>query len=146
MDWFRMYGEFANDPKVQIMPEHMQRRLIMIFCLHSNETLETLHETELAFALRITDDELAETKVLFLDKGFINDDWTPLNWDKRQKRSDSSTERVKRFQGRSLTRYSFEELERLRDKYKNLYTQYLKKQKRLQGQSINRKIKVRFNS
>lgn len=48
-------------------------------------------------------------------------------------------------QGRSLTRYSFEELETLRDKYQRLWNNYLKKQKRKAGQSTSRKIKVRFN-
>lgn len=49
-------------------------------------------------------------------------------------------------QGRSLTRYSFEELENLRDKYKRLWNDYLKKEKRKAGQSVSRKIKVRFNT
>ena len=30
MPWFRMWSEFADDPKVQIMPEAMQRRLVML--------------------------------------------------------------------------------------------------------------------
>ena len=96
MDWFRCYSEFATDPKVQIMPEHMQRRLIMLFCLRSGNVLATLHETEIAFSLRITEQELAETKMLFLQKGFVNDNWEIQNWDKRQYVSDSSTARSKK--------------------------------------------------
>lgn len=91
-----MYHEFATDPKVQMMPENMQRRLVMLCCLHSNETIETLHETELAFALRISEEELAETKKLFLSKNFIDDNWILLSWEERQKPSDSSTPRVKK--------------------------------------------------
>ena len=94
--WFRMYAEFASDAKVQIMPENMQRRLLMLFCLRCGNVSETLHETELAFALRISDDELQETKALFLRKGFIDEGWNILNWDKRQYKSDTSTERVRR--------------------------------------------------
>jgi len=75
MDWFRMYSEFAHDPKVQSMPEAMQRRLMMLLCLRCSNALVTLHETEIAFALRITDEDLAETKVLFLRKQFIDDSW-----------------------------------------------------------------------
>ena len=82
--WFRLYAEFANDPKVQIMTEHMQRRLIMLMCLRCGNVLETLHETELAFHLRISDAELAHTKALFMQKGFIDDAWNLLHWDKRQ--------------------------------------------------------------
>lgn len=95
--WFRVYAEFASDPKVQMMPEHMQRRLIMLMCFRCNETIETLHETELAFALRISHTELAETKTIFVAKGFVDADWNLLNWDKRQFASDSSTERVRAF-------------------------------------------------
>lgn len=94
MEWFRMYTEFANDPKVQSMPEAMQRRLIMVFCLRSSNTLVTLQDDEIAFALRITEVELAETKALFVRKGFVNGEWEIQNWDKRQFVSDSSASRV----------------------------------------------------
>lgn len=94
MDWFRMYGEFASDPKVQSMSESMQRRLMMLLCLRCSNTLVTLQDDEIAFALRISDDELAETKTLFLRKGFIDESWEIANWDKRQFVSDSSAARV----------------------------------------------------
>lgn len=100
MDWLRLYAEFSTDPKVQMMSEAMQRRLIMLFCLQCSNGIETFHETEretsIAFALRISDDELSQTKALFLRKGFINSDWTLCNWSKRQYVSDSSTARVRK--------------------------------------------------
>lgn len=92
--WFRMYSEFSDDPKVQMMPEAMQRRLVMLFC--SKCKGETLHETEIAFHWRISETELAETKSLFLQKEFIDEGWNLLNWNKRQFLSDSSTDRVRR--------------------------------------------------
>jgi hypothetical protein len=99
MEWFRMYGEFATDPKVQMLSEAMQRRLVMLFCLECGNGIETFHvterETSIAFALRVTEEILAETKSVFLAKGFINDDWTLANWEKRQYVSDSSTARVR---------------------------------------------------
>lgn len=94
--WFRMYSEFAHDPKVQMMSEAMQRRYMMVLCLRCGNTLVTLHETEIAFHLRITDADLAETKALFVTKGFIDEQWNVLNWEKRQFKSDSSAERVAR--------------------------------------------------
>ena len=96
MQWFRMYTEFSTDPKVQMLSEVMQRRLVMVFCMRASNSLVTLHETEIAFQLRISDDELKETKRSFVSKGFIDESWNVLNWDKRQFRSDSSTERVSR--------------------------------------------------
>ncbi len=93
--WFRLYSEFAHDPKIQMMTEQMQRRYIMLLCMCCSETLETLHETEIAFQMRLTDDELSRTKELFLSKGFIDEHWNLTNWEKRQYVSDSSTERVR---------------------------------------------------
>lgn len=105
MDWFRMYAEFATDPKVQMMPEAMQRRLVMLLCLQCGNGIETFHETEressIAFALRISEAELAATKELFMRKEFINSDWTLRNWDKRQYASDSSTARVRKHREKS---------------------------------------------
>lgn len=92
--WFRMYAEFANDPKVQMMGEAMQRRYLMLMCLRCSNALVTLHDDEIAFQLRISSDELAETKRLFVAKGFIDESWNLLNWDKRQFASDSSKARV----------------------------------------------------
>ncbi|HVM93468.1 MAG TPA: hypothetical protein VMT67_11685 [Terriglobales bacterium] len=96
MDWFRLYHEFATDPKVQSMSEAMQRRLIMLMCFRCSNTLETLQEQDICFALRIDETQLAETKALFMQKKFIGERWEILQWDKRQKPSDSSTERVRK--------------------------------------------------
>jgi hypothetical protein len=92
--WFRLYNEFAHDPKVQMLPEAMQRRLIMLFCLRCSNALVTLQEAEVAFQLRISDQEMAETKALFVAKGFIDSAWNVLNWDKRQFASDTRKARV----------------------------------------------------
>ena len=98
--WFRMYAEFAHDPKVQMLSEVMQRRYIMLMCMRCSNVTVTLRDEEIAFQLRITDAELAETKALFVKKGFISNDWNLLNWEKRQFVSDhdpSGAERQKRF-------------------------------------------------
>jgi hypothetical protein len=93
--WFRMYAEFATDPKVQRLSEQNQRRLTMIFCLRCNGDV-TLHDEDVTFMLRISHEEWIETKALFIERGFINNDNEVLNWDKRQYISDSSSERVAR--------------------------------------------------
>lgn len=101
--WFRLYHEFADDPKVQMMPEHMQRRLIMLFCEQCSDVLATFSEREIAFHWRVSDAEVAETKALFIAKGFIDDHWKIVNWDHRQFISDSSTERTRRYRERRRT-------------------------------------------
>lgn len=94
LPWFRMYHEFATDPKVQMMNEAYQRRYIMLLCLRCRNGDVTLQETEVAFQLRITDDEWAATKREFVSRGLINKDNKPTAWDTRQMLSDSSAARV----------------------------------------------------
>jgi len=94
--WFRLYSEFAHDPKVQMLSEVNQRRLIMLFCFRCNDDV-TLQDEEVTFQLRITPEEWVKTKEIFLSKGFINSDNEILNWDKRQFISDSSSVRVAKY-------------------------------------------------
>ena len=91
--WFRMYSEFAVDPKVQMLSEADQRRLTMILCLRCNGNV-TLHDDEIAFQLRISNDEWQTSKEIFVSKGFIDSSNKVLNWDKRQFVTDSSAARV----------------------------------------------------
>lgn len=93
--WFRMYAEFANDPKVQMMSEAYQRRLLILLCMRCNGNV-TLQDEQVAFQLRIETSEWVKTKAEFIQRGFIDELNNVLNWDKRQYRSDSSLERVKR--------------------------------------------------
>lgn len=93
--WFRMYGEFINDPKVQMISETDQRRYIMLLCIKCNGDV-TLHDEQVAFQLRISNEEWLKTKAVLVSKNLIDNDNNPTNWDKRQFVSDSSNERVKR--------------------------------------------------
>lgn len=99
--WFRLYAEFAHDPKVQMLSEIDQRRLVMLFCLRCNVTVTlscnspvTLSDDEIAFSLRISHEEWHTTKATFIARGFINARNEVLNWEKRQFLSDSSAARV----------------------------------------------------
>ena len=92
--WFRFYHEWDSDPKVQMMSEAMQRRLAMLFCWRCRN--ETFQETRAAFHWRITPEELAQTKAIFMANEFIDENWNLLNWNRRQFLSDSSTDRVRR--------------------------------------------------
>ena len=98
--WFRTYAEFATDAKVQSMSEAMQRRLVMIFCLKCSDVLQTLSDEDISFQLRISDDELALTKALFIKKGFITKTWEIRNWERRQFVSDASAKRQKAYRER----------------------------------------------
>lgn len=96
LQWFRMYSEFATDPKVQMLSESYQRRYVMLLCLRCCNGDVTLHDEVIAFQLRISIDDWNETKAVFIDKKLIGNDCKPIAWDKRQYSSDSSTERVQK--------------------------------------------------
>ena len=113
--WFRMYAEFAHDPKVQMLSEVDQRRFVMLLCLRCSNTHVTLHETlqkqdemlhvtdemlhvtndeTIAFELRINMEDWLRTKEVLMQKNLIDNNNLPTHWDKRQFISDSSTTRV----------------------------------------------------
>ena len=78
-----------------MLSEVDQRRYIMLLCFRCNGDV-TLHETEIAFQLRISDEEWAETRARLIQRKLITKDNKPTAWDKRQYVSDSSAERVRR--------------------------------------------------
>ena len=94
--WFRLYAEFATDPKVQMLSEQDQRRYVMLLCLRCSNGDVTLHETEIAFQLRITPEEWATTKGVLVERNLISHDNKPTAWESRQYVSDSSAARVRK--------------------------------------------------
>lgn len=102
--WFRMYAEFATDPKVQLLSEVDQRRFVMLLCVRCCNDDVTLHVTmtdeNIAFQLRISADEWAKTKANLLSKNLITKNNLPTAWDKRQYKSDTSNDRVKAYRKR----------------------------------------------
>lgn len=96
MQWFRMYAEFAYDPKVQMLSETTQRRYLMLLCLQCNEELPKMDNRRLAFVLRISEKEMADTIQELKETGLLNNKGLPMAWEKRQMPSDASAIRVKR--------------------------------------------------
>ncbi|MCK5488235.1 MAG: HNH endonuclease [Desulfobacterales bacterium] len=100
MKWLRMWTEWAHDPKVQAMPEAMQRRHVVLLCLRRQEDTSKLTDEEIASYMRISMEDLQETKELFQSKNFIDNGWNVLAWEKRQFESDKSAERTRRYRDR----------------------------------------------
>lgn len=98
--WFRMYHEFATDPKVQMLSEVDQRRYIMLLCLRCSNGEETLSDVTVTFQLRCSNKEYVATKKVLMDIGLIDKNNMPVKWNERQFLSDSSTERVKKYRAK----------------------------------------------
>lgn len=94
MRWFRMYSEFATDPKVQMLSEADQRRFLMLLCLRCSNGDVTLQDAECAFQMRISETEYAQTKAVLIARGLIDETNQPTAWERRQYVSDTSKHRV----------------------------------------------------
>jgi hypothetical protein len=105
LHWFKLFSEFAADPKVQSMPEVMQRRLVMLWCLCCQEDPARLSEDEIALWMRIKRQELDATKVYFVTKGFIESNWSVPHFATRQAPTDpTAAERQRRYRDRNALR------------------------------------------
>lgn len=98
--WFRLYSEFAFDPKVQLMDETLQRRFLMLLCLAGAGITPTDDVSSVDFALRVGVSECERTRSILVSRGLIDEQWFPKAWKKRQFESDTSTPRVKRYRER----------------------------------------------
>jgi len=102
MQWFRFYGDAVNDPKVQSLTGDQFKFWVNLLCVASKNK-GTIKISELPFTLRM--DEAAirlalgslEALNLLVRSNQHADCITPNGWNKRQYKSDVSTERVKRF-------------------------------------------------
>lgn len=97
--WFRMYSEVLNDPKVQKLPADLFKVWVNTLCVvcNNNGILPSLDDVSFAFRMPIS-----ETKSAFHDlekAGLIvtvGETFQIKNWKKRQYKSDVSTDRVKK--------------------------------------------------
>lgn len=106
MFYFKMYAEFASDHKVLGMTEAMRWRLAALFCLRCAGPTEEMSETSIRNFLRLSKKQLADTKKVFFENGFIDDDWSVRNWGKRQSRAMTAAERMKKSRERAAAKKS----------------------------------------
>jgi len=102
MRWFRLYDDVLNDPKVQRLSGETFKLWINLLCIASKHGGVLPSLDDLAFQLRLPA-LVCKTEIDTLKSaGLIDGDkkLKPHGWDKRQYKSDTSTERVKRFRER----------------------------------------------
>ena len=107
--WFRLYSEVLDDPKVQKLDPASFKHWINLLCLASRSDGVLPPADDIAFALRIDAialgsllDRLLIAGLIDVVKGGPHGSRIAIHgWRKRQYKSDSSSERVKRFRQRS---------------------------------------------
>lgn len=112
MAWLRLYDELLDDPKVQRLSGDDFKAWINLLCLARRHDGFLPDEEAITFALRIDRiacrsllDRLAIASLIETIKGGPNGSRiAPHGWTKRQYKTDTSTERVKRYRKRSKER------------------------------------------
>jgi hypothetical protein len=102
LPWFRMYAEAAADPVLQSLSFDDQRHYYTLLCLKCGGTIDrdlpaNRRDQIIARGLGLDPATAAEAKRRLLEVGLIDKNWQPKGWDKRQFRSDSSTERTRKY-------------------------------------------------
>jgi len=105
--WFRMYDAVLDDPKVQTLSDAHFRAWVNLMCIASrHDGLIVADPVGIAFSLRLSEAKARNAIETLRGAGLLDEverGWTPHNWDKRQYKSDVSTERVQRFRKRHET-------------------------------------------
>jgi hypothetical protein len=102
--WFRIYDDLVHDRKVQDLPGPTFKAWINILCLASKNDGILPSLGDIAFALRIPPPKASQLIQALTVSGLLDrsssGELVPHNWDGRQHKGDSSTERVKAFRER----------------------------------------------
>lgn len=104
--WFRFYHDAVNNPKVQRLSAPVFRFWINALCLSAANDGWLPSVLDLKFSLRLSEAQLSDfIGQLILCNLFDKEEQgiRPHNWNKRQFKSDCSTDRVKRFRNVSET-------------------------------------------
>ena len=97
--WFRMHSEMLNDPKVQTLPAETFRVWVNLLCVTNDSVSSTFHPVSCAFLLRMNEQEFETHFETLLKQGLfvqVGGEYQPSGWNKRQFKSDTSTERVRK--------------------------------------------------
>lgn len=109
--WFRFYNEALDDPKVQQLDPVVFKHWVNLLCIACRNDGKLPSHEAMAFSLRLDIiglesllDRLLIAGLIDVRKGGANGSYiAPHGWEKRQYKSDTSTERVKRFRNVAVT-------------------------------------------
>lgn len=107
MKWFRFYERWLDDPQIQGLDPILFRDWINILCVACrHDGVVTENVAELGYLLRCPPDQAARALQHFVEIAFLTKTKRGLivaRWDEMSKKSDTSTERVKRYRNVSVT-------------------------------------------
>jgi hypothetical protein len=110
--WFRLDDDVVHDRKVQDLAAPIFKGWINILCIASKHGGTLPDIRDIAFALRIPPAKASDLVQSLLSAGLLdklaNGQISPHNWERRQHKTDVSTDRVRAFrkrQGNGATKH-----------------------------------------
>lgn len=101
--WFRVYDDIINDPKILKLPEESRWHWVALLCVASKNDGVLPSTEDVAISLRVKTAAAAVIIANLKNAGLLDladGRYVPHNWGKRQFKSDTSNERVKRYRER----------------------------------------------
>ncbi len=108
--WFRLYHRMIDDEKMRLLAFEDRWHFIAILCLKADGLLDeeesSLKQRKIAVKLGVQLRELDEIKRRLSEVGLVDDDMQPIAWDDLQYKSDTSTDRVRKYREKTKPKHS----------------------------------------
>jgi hypothetical protein len=101
LPWFRLYSRMVDDEKLRLLAFEDRWHFVAICCLKNEGLLDSnddpLLQRKISIRLGVQARELDEICRRLMEVGLVDENMNPLAWDELQFRSDTSTDRVKKY-------------------------------------------------
>jgi hypothetical protein len=102
LPWFRLYTDFLTNGRVRLLSFDDRCHYVELLCLKASGGLNEFKDDpdmqlmRVAKALELSINHADECRHRLVRVGLIKDNWEPKGWDKRQYKTDHSTDRVRK--------------------------------------------------
>lgn len=101
LQWFRLYHRIIDDEKIRLLAFEDRWHFVALCCLKADGLLDEADSQvkwrKIAVKMGVQARELDEIRRRLAEVDLVDEDMVPTAWDDLQYRSDTSTDRVKRF-------------------------------------------------
>jgi hypothetical protein len=103
-NWFRVYNSMVDNEKLRLLAFEDRWHFVAILCLTSEGLMDQpasdLRDRKIAVKLGLTVRECEEVKRRLSEVELVDQDFRPFNWDSKQFKSDSSSDRTREYRAR----------------------------------------------
>lgn len=103
LPWLRLYSSIVDDEKIRLLAFEDRWHYVALLCLKSQGVLDSnpaLLDRKVAVKLGVQVRDLEEVKRRLIEVELIDENYQPCGWEIRQRKSDSSTDRTRKYRER----------------------------------------------